>query len=187
MSFFAPVNSRTETSVVARGISSVTKSPAEAVAIFVAIFIVGFAVALVVTMMHFLVEVIGEKRLEFIYSISDSRDLPPSTRVLCAWLAHLGFGLAFGSVALLCSLLVPTSKGSGLPQLIAYLNGCKLPRFTSFRTLLAKAAGTVCASNRPNSTDVAAAFCSMYTAGLWSVEHADFSPKVWSFVSVGMR
>ena len=52
--------------------------------------------------------------------------------------------LGIVSVAIACALLVPHAKGSGLPALIAYCNGCKLKGFTSKRTLAAKLVGTIC-------------------------------------------
>ena len=144
MSFMAPVNDRTSGGK-SRGVSSYATSRSEEVAIVVATFMLGFLVATIVTFMHTATDIIEESRLSLIYRIRLAPGLSPGMRIFCAWLAHFGFGIAFGSVALVCTLLVPTSRGSGLPQLITYLNGCKLKYFTSARTLVAKVVGTICA------------------------------------------
>ncbi|KAL1518469.1 hypothetical protein AB1Y20_002761 [Prymnesium parvum] len=56
--------------------------------------------------------------------------------------AHAAIGVCFVSCAYACVAFAPYAKGSGLPHLIAYLNGCKLRGFTSSRTLFAKLLGT---------------------------------------------
>jgi chloride channel 7 len=61
---------------------------------------------------------------------------------MAVWAAHLAFSLAFGFVAFACVLVIKESGGSGLPRLLAYLNGCKLHKFTSIGMLFFKFVGT---------------------------------------------
>ena len=145
MSFFAPVNERWSKQRGGRGVSSAATSRSEEVAIRSAIFLVGVVVAFIVTALHFFTDLISSHKLSLVCSIRNHPDLAPTLQIAFSWLVHLSFALFFSGLAFACTLAVPTSKGSGLPQLIAYLNGCKLKLFTSVRTMVAKFFGTMCA------------------------------------------
>lgn len=106
---------------------------------FVCITIIGVIVALVVSVLHISSDVLTQARLDLIMRIRAQNGL------FLGWLVHLGFALAFATIGFAAVLLCPHAKGSGIPQLIAYLNGCKIKGFTSVRTLVAKLIGTICA------------------------------------------
>ena len=135
MTFFAPHNDRCS-APGARGVSAVTSSRSQEVAIGVAIVLVGTVTAGIVNAMLFITEFLHERRLELIINLRKDHSLA------AAWLAHLGFALACAAGAFACVIIVPMSRGSGLPQLIAYLNGVKIPKFTSAKVLTAKVIGT---------------------------------------------
>ncbi|ORZ32711.1 chloride channel [Catenaria anguillulae PL171] len=55
--------------------------------------------------------------------------------------------LAMAAIGLALTFWEPSSAGSGMPEVIAYLNGIERPRYLSWRTLIGKAVGTVCIVN----------------------------------------
>jgi chloride channel 7 len=59
-------------------------------------------------------------------------------RILFAWGAYTGMGIATALGALLLVVGVPQAQGSGLPHLIAYLNGARLRYYSSLAVLLTK-------------------------------------------------
>lgn len=63
---------------------------------------------------------------------------------LFAWAFHAGAGLGLALAAYCSVVLLPTAQGSGLPPLIAYLNGIKLMRYSSLTTIAAKIVGSAC-------------------------------------------
>ena len=99
----------------------------------------GCLVALVVNVMHAATDQLSSRRFDLVDSIRSDHG------ILQAWAVHLGCALGFASVAFACVLAVPQARGSGLPQLLAYLNGCKLHGFTSIKVIVAKVVGTSCA------------------------------------------
>lgn len=59
-----------------------------------------------------------------------------------AMVLFIGFSLLFGVSAALLSVFVgPGSVGSGIAELMAYMNGVNYPNFISLRTLFAKILG----------------------------------------------
>ena len=75
------------------------------------------------------------------------------TRVAPSSTGHMGAAFAvnlFSSLALIIPavLLViwePAATGSGMPEVISYLNGAKIPHLFSWRTTLAKGLGLIVA------------------------------------------
>ncbi|KAI9189036.1 hypothetical protein H9P43_000463 [Blastocladiella emersonii ATCC 22665] len=63
------------------------------------------------------------------------------------WGILFGISVLVSAVGVGLSLWEPTASGSGMPEVIAYLNGVERPRFVSWRTLLAKIVGMWCATN----------------------------------------
>ncbi|KAI9218809.1 chloride channel [Blastocladiella britannica] len=55
-----------------------------------------------------------------------------------------GFSMALALVGFVFSWWEPAAAGSGMPELIAYLNGLERPRYISWRTLVAKVVGMTC-------------------------------------------
>ena len=106
------------------------------VAQWVAIILVGVLVACCVSLLHNIAEVLQKFKHHHV------RDARQKHGLLASWLFETAFGCVFIVGAICCVLLVPHSKGSGLPQLLAYLNGCKLRGFTSWKVLSAKLIGT---------------------------------------------
>lgn len=99
---------------------------------------IGLLVALLVNIMHTFIELCSSRRIEFVLDVRRNEGL------LQAWSIHTGVAALFTAGAFLCVLAVPQSRGSGIPNLLAYLNGCKIPLFTSLRVLVAKVVGTIC-------------------------------------------
>ena len=135
MSFFAPVNER-YVRRGARGVSTEAMSGSAWVAITVATTIVGIGVAFVVTLLHLLIESIGAQKHRTVSAVRASKG--PAV----AWALDAGVAYGLGMLAFGFVVAVPHARGSGLPQLIAYLNGVKLRKFTSFQVLCAKLVST---------------------------------------------
>lgn len=141
MGFLAPVNEHW-VQRGARGVSTEAASGSAEVAIMIMCTIVGVVIAALVSIMHAFIEAVQEQKEA---TLAAAR---VSGGAWAAWSLHNAISLAFGLLALQCVMLVPHARGSGLPQLIAYLNGVKLRKFTSFSTLAAKFLGvsfTMCA------------------------------------------
>ena len=109
---------------------------------------VGVSVALYITFILFLCSWIEEARKKL------TADLLSSNEVSLAWLAWVGTSLALTMGAAVCVLLEPAAASSGIPGLIAYLNGVipiggKSPLtgeetcFVSLKTMVAKSIGMV--------------------------------------------
>ena len=135
MSFIAPNNKR-HAIRGARGTRQSTTSLSAELAQWLMVVLIGFGSALVVRALSDAAKVMMVKKLELVHHMQ------LQSGAIAAWAVHAGLGLCFVCVAFTCAVLAPFAKGSGLPHLIAYLNGCKLIGFTSFRTLCAKLVGT---------------------------------------------
>ena len=140
MSFLAPYNER-KAKPGSRGVSSGSSSRSQDFAIGVAILLVGCVTAAIVNAMLFITEKFSTWRIGLVVAARTSA----SGGVVMSWLTHIGFAIPCATVAFMCVLAIPMSRGSGLPQLIAYLNGVKIRKFTSARLLVAKFIGTTMA------------------------------------------
>ena len=135
MSFIAPVNARFMQRA-ARGTRQSTTSISAELAQWLMVVLTGILSAGLVSVLGAVTKFMLERKLHLAHSVRQSVGL------LGAWSVHTGIGLCYVSAAVACALMAPYTKGSGLPHLIAYCNGCKLSGFTSRRTLLAKFVGT---------------------------------------------
>ena len=61
-----------------------------------------------------------------------------SRNILLAWATYSGMGVAMAVLALLLVVGFPQAQGSGLPHLIAYLNGARLRYYSSLAVLITK-------------------------------------------------
>lgn len=134
----APVNARWQ-GPRARGVSSAARGRAEQAAVAVAVVCIGTLMALCVNVMQSVVALASSKKEALVTHL---RQTGGGTGWLVAWLVHLAIAVACAAIAFTCVCAAPFARGSGIPHLLAYLNGVKLPRFTSARVLLAKALGT---------------------------------------------
>lgn len=135
MTFIAPVNEHWMRRG-ARGVNTKVTSFSAEVGVLLACTLIGVGVAFLVTLLHECIRALSSARLR---ALDYTRG---EFGALAAWALQItiSFGLAF--VALLCVVFAPHARGSGLPQLLAYLNGVKLSKFTSFKVLSAKWVGT---------------------------------------------
>ena len=124
MSFLAPANKRHAVRG-ARGVRATAMSFSGNVAQWVAIILIGILAAITVSVLHNMAESLQELKLHWVLKARQNSGLSLS------WLTEVGFGIVCILGASGCVLAVPHARGSGLPQLLAYLNGCKLRGFTS--------------------------------------------------------
>ena len=135
MCFLAPVNSR-HSARAARGTRQTTTSISAELAQWLMVVLTGIMAAGLVTVLGAASKWLLERKLHLVHVAYEQHGLAAS------WAVNSGLSLGIVSVAIACAMLAPHAKGSGLPALIAYCNGCKLKGFTSKRTLLAKLIGT---------------------------------------------
>ena len=110
----------------------------------VAIFLTGFVVALVVQLLRWCIAMVENGRLALLFTLLPNGATPTGDIGLAfAW--YILSSTLLACLAVGVALRVVHTKGSGLPSLIAYLNGIKLRGFTSVRVLVAKFLGTVLA------------------------------------------
>ena len=96
-------------------------------------------VAAVVYLLRFTIEQVESAKLDLVVQIWRERG------ALAGGAVYAGCCVGLVLAGVLAVAWVPWAPGSGLPPLIAYLNGCKLKRFTSTRVLAAKWVGVMCA------------------------------------------
>ena len=135
MLFLAPVNEYWAKRG-ARGVSTGADNSSVEVAVHAACAAIGLTIAAAVSLLHAATGALGGMRLDLVSHMRST------SGVWASWLTLVAFSWFFGLLAYLCVLAVPHSRGSGLPQLIAYLNGVKIHGFTSLRVLVAKLMGT---------------------------------------------
>ena len=111
----------------------------------VAVFLTGFVVAVVVQLLRWSIAMVENGRLALLYYLLGATldGSAPDLGAAFAWYLLSSALLACAAVGV--ALRVTHTKGSGLPSLIAYLNGIKLRGFTSVRVLVAKFIATVLA------------------------------------------
>ncbi|KNE66402.1 hypothetical protein AMAG_11543 [Allomyces macrogynus ATCC 38327] len=63
------------------------------------------------------------------------------TSFVAFWGWLVGIGLAAGLITAVLSIYEPSAAGSGMPEVISYLNGLERPRYISFKTLVFKLIG----------------------------------------------
>lgn len=66
-------------------------------------------------------------------------------RIGTAFVVNLFSSMALILPAVLLVIWEPAASGSGMPEVISYLNGAKLPHLFSWRTTLAKGLGLIIA------------------------------------------
>ena len=70
--------------------------------------------------------------------------LPRRVSYFLGWIVFTAATLAATMFALACCLLIsPAAAGSGIPDVVAYLNGVDVPGILLFRTLVAKILGSL--------------------------------------------
>ena len=138
MNFLAPDNVRCMAKG-SRGVFASTSSASAETCTTIAVALTGLVTAVVVWVLRLLITTIEEWKLR---SVEQAR---LQSGVGAAWLTFVGTSVALVLCGYVCTSLEPHAAGSGLPQMIAYLNGVKLRGFTSSKVLLAKLLGTACA------------------------------------------
>ena len=135
MSFLAPVNAR-HAARAARGTRQSTTSISAELAQWLMVVLTGAIAASLVCVLSTATKWMLDRKLSLVRAVREEHGLAAS------WAVHAGCGMGLVSAAVLCVFLAPHAKGSGLPALIAYCNGCKLKGFTGKRVLAAKLVGT---------------------------------------------
>ena len=138
MNYLAPDNVR-HAIKGARGVFASSSSGWVEAAQVIAIALTGFLVSLVVFLLRTVISVVEGARLDLV------QHMRKTVGVGGAWLAFVVSSSLLVCIGFVTVLAVPHAAGSGLPPLIAYLNGVKIRGFTSSRVLLAKFVGTFCA------------------------------------------
>ena len=138
MNFLAPDNVRHQ-SRTSRGVSLSSASTSVEVSIIFATGLTGVVVAAIVYLLRFTIEQLETAKLDLVVQIWRERG------ALAGGAVYAGCCVGLVLAGVLAVAWVPWAPGSGLPPLIAYLNGCKLKRFTSTRVLATKWVGVMCA------------------------------------------
>ena len=138
MNFLAPDNVRHQ-SRTSRGVSLSSASTSVEVSIIFATGLTGVVVAAIVYLLRFTIEQVESAKLDLVVQIWRERG------ALAGGAVYAGCCVGLVLAGVLAVAWVPWAPGSGLPPLIAYLNGCKLKRFTSTRVLATKWVGVMCA------------------------------------------
>jgi chloride channel 7 len=105
---------------------------------WIAHLLVGFSVGTVAFLMTILEETINENVIEHTQTlISDD-----NTTWFTAWIFYSGIAAMFAMTAgLLTTYYGPGASGSGVAELIGYMNGINYPDFVGINTLITKAVG----------------------------------------------
>lgn len=135
MNFIAADNRRHEEQG-SRGVRAMPTSISAVGAQWVAFLLVGAGVAFIVNILNRLAESLQDQKNNLVAQARSHGS------VGTAFLVHFALSALLISGSFLCVMIAPFSKGSGLPGLIAYLNGIKLERFTSSRVLICTLFGT---------------------------------------------
>ncbi|KNE65306.1 hypothetical protein AMAG_10949 [Allomyces macrogynus ATCC 38327] len=104
---------------------------------FVRVFlciVLGFLTSGMYYLMHHYTIVINEWRVKKAMELY-------SKSFVAFWGWLVGIGLAAGLITAALCIYEPSAGGSGMPEVISYLNGLERPRFISFRTLVLKLIG----------------------------------------------
>ncbi|KAJ3360493.1 hypothetical protein GGF32_008344 [Allomyces javanicus] len=96
--------------------------------------VLGFATSGMYYLMHHYTIVINDWRVKQAMALYD-------TSFLSFWGFLVGVALVAGLITAWISIMEPSAAGSGMPEVISYLNGLERPRYISFRTLIAKLIG----------------------------------------------
>ena len=86
--------------------------------------LIGLVIAVAVSLLHSATSGLNSWRIDTLLAARSAGGLWAS------WGCLIAISWTMGLVAYSCVLFVPHSRGSGLPQLIAYLNGIKIDGFT---------------------------------------------------------
>ena len=105
-----------------------------------AYFLIGIFTGLTCSVMMMIEEfLIHEKRLLTDYFINGSQE-----RLQFGWLFFSGYSVIFATLASLLTIYYgPGAVGSGITELIAYLNGVNYPKLLSFEALFTKIFGVI--------------------------------------------
>ena len=139
MLFMAPVNEHWSRRG-GRGVSTGAESGSVEAAVHVTCGLIGLAIAVAVSLLHSVTSALSNTKMAVLIAVRAGGD-----DVWACWACLVAIATTFGLGAYACVICVPHSRGSGLPQLIAYLNGIKIDGFTSAKVLLAKLTGTALA------------------------------------------
>ncbi|KAI9141009.1 chloride channel [Paraphysoderma sedebokerense] len=99
--------------------------------------IVGIIAAFGYTGLHTVTHAFSSWKYDMFLSFSEKS-------IVNAWAFNTGVSLLFAIVGTCASIYEPTAQGSGMPEVIAYLNGVERRRFLSAKTLIFKIIGMVC-------------------------------------------
>ena len=83
------------------------------------------------------------KRAYYVHYLTNTSSTVVEEPVLLAWAVYTGAGLVLATIAYILVAGVPQAQGSGLPPLIAFLNGVKVKYYASMCVLVAKFFSTV--------------------------------------------
>jgi chloride channel 7 len=92
----------------------------------------------------FFINLIEEELVDLRWS--SAQHLIYSHSLVGAWLAYMSLGILFGGVAAAMTIWIgPGAAGSGVAELMGYVNGVNYPKFLGRRTLVVKALGVALA------------------------------------------
>ncbi|KNE65307.1 hypothetical protein AMAG_10950 [Allomyces macrogynus ATCC 38327] len=96
--------------------------------------VLGFATSGMYYLMHHYTIVINDWRVKKAMALY-------GTSFVSFWGFLVGVALVAGLITAWISIIEPSAAGSGMPEVISYLNGLERPSYISFRTLIAKLIG----------------------------------------------
>lgn len=94
--------------------------------------IIGFGIGLAGALLKNLVQFLTDVRFH------GSQELMDKGQVGLVWLYTTFIAVLFAGAAAIVIYFEPVASGSGVPEVMAYLNGVSIPKFFALRTLLAK-------------------------------------------------
>ncbi|KAI8815194.1 chloride channel [Cladochytrium replicatum] len=104
-------------------------------------FLIAITIALVTTIIYYCFGAIGELR----YQLAEYIITEDPWTLVPAYLINTSVMIGLATIAGFLTVAAPTASGSGIPAVIAYLNGVRIPEVLSIKTLLAKCFGLICA------------------------------------------
>ncbi|KAL7749343.1 hypothetical protein RI367_005214 [Sorochytrium milnesiophthora] len=104
--------------------------------------LIGVFAALLYMTMHHGIGYITAKRINFLRDHLGSGSHLTASSVAVGWAFTFFLALIMCFLGVACILYEPSAEGSGMPEVIAFLNGLKQPRYLTIKTFVFKLLGT---------------------------------------------
>ncbi|KAL7748494.1 hypothetical protein RI367_006189 [Sorochytrium milnesiophthora] len=105
--------------------------------------IIGIFAACLYLALHHGTEFITARRIEFLRRRLGSGVTTTASNVAVAWAFTFGLALAMCFLGVACILYEPSAAGSGMPEVISFLNGLAQPRYLTIKTFVCKLLGVL--------------------------------------------